>query len=61
MPDSRNNNKVSRRNFLKTGLSAAAALGFPAIVPSSVLGQFAPSYADQTARHHAAFQGSGHT
>ncbi len=34
---------VSRRGFLKTGLGAAAALGFPAIVPSSVFGQFAPS------------------
>jgi hypothetical protein len=35
--------QVSRRKFLKTGLSAAAALGFPAIVPASVLGQFTPS------------------
>src|ERR1700691_2462030 len=35
--------KVSRRKFLKTGLSGAAALGFPAIVPASVLAQFAPS------------------
>ena len=34
---------LNRRNFLKTGLGAAAALGFPAIVPASVLGQFAPS------------------
>ena len=34
---------VSRRSFLKTGLGAAAAVGFPTIVPSSVLGQFAPS------------------
>ena len=34
---------VSRRGFLKSGLSAAAVLGFPAIVPSTVLGQFAPS------------------
>ena len=34
---------VSRRRFLKTGLGAAAAVGFPTIVPSAVLGQFAPS------------------
>ncbi|MGD0646367.1 MAG: Gfo/Idh/MocA family oxidoreductase [Acidobacteriaceae bacterium] len=33
----------SRRTFLKTSLSAAAAVGFPTIVPSSVLGQNAPS------------------
>jgi predicted dehydrogenase len=33
----------SRRTFLKTGLSAAAAVGFPTIVPSTVLGQDAPS------------------
>ena len=36
-------NRVSRRGFLKTGLGAAAAMGFPAIVPSSVFGQYAPS------------------
>ncbi|MEI9978674.1 MAG: twin-arginine translocation signal domain-containing protein [Edaphobacter sp.] len=30
---------ISRRNFLKT----AAAAGFPTIIPSRVLGQFAPS------------------
>jgi len=36
-------NKVSRRGFLKTGLGAVAAMGFPAIVPSSVFGQYAPS------------------
>ncbi len=36
-------NKVSRRSFMKTGLGAAAAMGFPAIVPASVFGQFAPS------------------
>jgi hypothetical protein len=27
----------------ETGLGAAAATGFPTIVPSAVLGQFAPS------------------
>src|SRR5580700_1022073 len=42
MSDTRRN-KISRRKFLKTGLGAAAALGFPAIVPSTVFGQFAPS------------------
>jgi predicted dehydrogenase len=36
-------NGISRRNFLKTSLGAAAAAGFPTIVPSSVLGQMAPS------------------
>ena len=35
--------QVSRRRFLKTGLGATAALGFPAIVPATVFGQFAPS------------------
>ena len=34
---------VSRRRFLKTSVGAAAAIGFPTIVPSAVLGQFAPS------------------
>ena len=34
---------VSRRSFLKSGLGAAVAVGFPTIVPSAVLGQFAPS------------------
>jgi predicted dehydrogenase len=33
----------SRRTFLKTSLGAAAAAGFPTIVPSSVFGQLAPS------------------
>lgn len=33
----------SRRKFLKTGLSAGVAVGFPTIVPSSVFGQDAPS------------------
>src|SRR5437764_9607646 len=37
------NKKRSRREFLKTGLGAAAALAFPTIVPSSVFGQYAPS------------------
>ena len=36
-------NGVSRRSFLKTGLGAAAAIGFPTIVPATVFGQFAPS------------------
>src|SRR6202142_4317212 len=40
---SRDPKRISRRGFLKTGLSAAAAIGFPAIVPASVFGQFAPS------------------
>src|ERR1035438_3258083 len=34
---------MSRRSFLRTGLGAATAVGFPAIVPSSIFGQFAPS------------------
>jgi predicted dehydrogenase len=33
----------SRRAFLKTSLGAAAAAGFPTIVPSSVFGQASPS------------------
>jgi predicted dehydrogenase len=33
----------SRRTFLKSSLSAAVAVGFPTIVPSSVFGQDAPS------------------
>jgi predicted dehydrogenase len=33
----------SRRTFLKTSLGAAAAAGFPTIVPSSVFGQLSPS------------------
>ena len=36
-------NPTSRRSFLKTSLGAAAAAGFPTIVPSSVFGQSAPS------------------
>src|SRR5690348_1540351 len=35
--------QVSRRRFVKTGVATAAALGFPAIVPSSVFGQYSPS------------------
>ena len=35
--------KVSRRSILKSGLGASAVAGFPAIVPSSVFGQGAPS------------------
>ena len=35
--------QASRRQFLKCGLSAAAAVGFPSIVPATVFGQFAPS------------------
>ena len=33
----------SRRSFLKTAAGAAAAVGFPTIVPTSVFGQMAPS------------------
>ena len=36
--------EVSRRSFLKTSLGAAAAVGFPTIVPASVFGQVAPSH-----------------
>jgi len=34
---------VTRRNFIKSGIAASAAFGFPAIVPSSVFGAAAPS------------------
>jgi predicted dehydrogenase len=34
---------VSRRGFLKTGMGAAATIGFPTIVPATILGQLAPS------------------
>ncbi len=34
---------VSRRKFLQSSLTAAAVVGFPTIVPSSVFGQMAPS------------------
>ncbi len=37
------NNKSSRRKFLKSTLGAMAAVGFPLIVPSSVFGKNAPS------------------
>jgi hypothetical protein len=33
------NNKQSRRNFLKTSVGTGAAVGFPTIIPSSVLGK----------------------
>src|ERR1700681_3547876 len=33
----------SRSTFIKTSLGAAAAAGFPTIVPSSVFGQLSPS------------------
>jgi len=36
-------NHISRRKFLKTAATTAAAAGFPTIVPSRILGQFAPS------------------
>ena len=38
-------NSLKRRDFLKGGAAAAAGatLGFPAIVPASVLGPAAPS------------------
>src|ERR1700685_2890090 len=35
--------QASRRQFLKRGLSAAAAVGFPSIVPATLFGHFAPS------------------
>jgi predicted dehydrogenase len=38
-----NESPVSRRSILKAGLGAAAIAGFPAIVPSTVFGQNAPS------------------
>ncbi len=43
MKMSRSNRTHSRREFLKTSAATAAVLGFPAIVPSSVFGQYAPS------------------
>jgi len=43
MKKSGNGKGISRRGFLKTGLGAAAAAGFPTILPSSVFGQYAPS------------------
>src|SRR3984893_260179 len=43
MKDKTKTNVSSRRTFLKTSLGAAAAAGFPTIVPSSVFGQLSPS------------------
>lgn len=43
MADDGNKSGLSRRSFLKQSLGTAAAVGFPAIVPSSVFGQMAPS------------------
>jgi predicted dehydrogenase len=43
MPDKKKIALSSRRTFLKTSLGAAAAAGFPTIVPSSVFGQLSPS------------------
>jgi len=35
--------KLSKRGLIKAGLATAVAAGFPAIVPSTVFGQYAPS------------------
>ncbi len=35
--------RISRRKFLKTAATTAAAAGFPTIVPSRIFGQYAPS------------------
>jgi hypothetical protein len=35
--------RTSRRSFVKSAGAAAAAIGFPTIVPASIFGQFAPS------------------
>jgi predicted dehydrogenase len=43
MKDKTKTSVSSRRTFLKTSLGAAAAAGFPTIVPSSVFGQLSPS------------------
>jgi predicted dehydrogenase len=43
MTDKPNITTSSRRTFLKTSLGAAAAAGFPTIVPSRVFGQLSPS------------------
>jgi hypothetical protein len=43
MTDEKKSTGTSRRTFLKTSLGAAAAIGFPTIVPSSIFGQNAPS------------------
>ena len=42
--------EVSRRRFLKTGLGAAAAVGFPTIVPARVFGQYRAQQAHQRRR-----------
>jgi predicted dehydrogenase len=43
MTDRKKTALSSRRSFLKTSFGAAAAVGFPTIVPSSVFGQTSPS------------------
>jgi predicted dehydrogenase len=43
MKDKTKTTVSSRRTFLRTSLGAAAAAGFPTIVPSSVFGQLSPS------------------
>src|SRR3977135_3547393 len=43
MKDKTKTTMSSRRAFLKTSLGAAAAAGFPTIVPSSVFGKNSPS------------------
>ncbi|HTF67213.1 MAG TPA: Gfo/Idh/MocA family oxidoreductase, partial [Edaphobacter sp.] len=43
MKDKTKTTVSSRRTFLKTSLGAAAAAGFPTIVPASVFGQLSPS------------------
>jgi predicted dehydrogenase len=43
MKDKTKTTASSRRTFLKTSLGAAAAAGFPTIVPSSAFGQLSPS------------------
>jgi predicted dehydrogenase len=43
MTEEKKNFRTSRRTFLKTSLGAAAAVGFPTIVPHSIFGQNAPS------------------
>jgi predicted dehydrogenase len=43
MTEAKTNADWSRRAFLKTSLGAVTVAGFPAIVPSSVFGQKAPS------------------
>lgn len=43
MTEEKKNFRTSRRTFLKTSLGAAAAVGFPTIVPHSIFGLNAPS------------------